>query len=146
MRRFSSEELFALRNNIGIREVICDILKIPGKEVEGIFRFLCPQCKEFQTAINPKTNLSRCFRCQRNFNNIEIVMQDKQLGFVASVKLLMQHTDKPAHSPVSVNKSGSHAKIYDLSTSSDGCLSSLERQLVDLAAPQKNQCLSDKNA
>ena len=94
MRRFSSEELQAMRNRIEIRDVICDILKIPGKEVEGIFRFLCPQCKEFQTAINPKTNLSRCFLCTRNFNPIELVMADKQMSFVESVKFLKRHFGK----------------------------------------------------
>lgn len=94
MRRFSSEELHAMRNSIEIRDIICEILKIPSKEVEGIFRFLCPQCKEFQTAINPKTNLSRCFRCARNFNPIELVMADRQMSFVESVKFLKRHFGK----------------------------------------------------
>ena len=99
MRRFSSEELYAMRNIVGIRAVICDFLKIPSKEVEGIFRFLCPRCKEFQTAINPKTNLSRCFRCATNFNPIEIVMADKQISFVESVKFLKRHFGKVLAEP-----------------------------------------------
>ena len=91
MRRFSSEELYAVRNNIALRKVICEVLEIPSKDVAGVFRFLCPKCREFQTAINVKTNLSRCFRCQVNFNAIELVMQDRGLKFVESVRLLQQY-------------------------------------------------------
>jgi DNA primase len=87
-QQFSKEELYTLRNQIPIRNLITESLGIPCKEIEGIFRFLCPKCGEFQTAVNPKTNLSRCFRCQENFNSIEIVMADKKLSFVESVKLL----------------------------------------------------------
>lgn len=89
-QQFSKEELHAIRNQIPIRGLIEESLGIPCKEVEGVFRFLCPKCGEFQTAVNPKTNLSRCFRCQENFNSIEIVMADKKLSFVESVKLLKQ--------------------------------------------------------
>lgn len=89
-RRFLKEELHALRNQVPIRSLIDDSLEIPCKEVEGVFRFLCPTCGEFQTAINPKTNLSRCFRCQKNFNTIEIVMAQRALSFVESVKFLMR--------------------------------------------------------
>ena len=89
-QQFSKEELHALRNQIPIRNLIEESLGIVCKEVEGVFRFLCPKCGEFQTAVNPKTNLSRCFRCQENFNTIELVMKDKQLSFVESVKLLKQ--------------------------------------------------------
>ena len=63
-------------------------LGIPAKISEGIFRFLCPLCNEFQTAINPKTNLSRCFRCDKNFNTIDMVMICHNTGFVDSVKYL----------------------------------------------------------
>lgn len=87
-QRFSKEELHALRNQIPIGNLIRKSLKIPCKENEGVFRFLCPQCGEFNTAVNLKTNLSRCFRCQENFNSIELVMADKKLSFIESVKLL----------------------------------------------------------
>ena len=88
MQRFSAEELRTIRNNISIKIVIGQFLAIPSKDVEGIFRFLCPNCAEFQTAVNDKTNLARCFRCQKNFNTIEIVMQDKEVSFVEAVKIL----------------------------------------------------------
>lgn len=57
---------------------------------EGYFRFLCPVCKEFQTAVNPKTNLARCFRCEKNFNSIDLVMRVKGVGFVESVQYLQE--------------------------------------------------------
>ena len=87
-RRFSDEELYRVRNLIPIRMVIGDILGIPAKEVEGIFRFVCPCCHESQTAVNPRTNLSRCFMCKKNFNTIEIFMADRRVGFVEAVKTL----------------------------------------------------------
>jgi len=87
-RRFSSEELYAVRNLIPIRFVVENILGIPSKEVEGIFRFVCPCCHESQTAVNPSTNLSRCFLCKKNFNTIEVFMADHRAGFVEAVKAL----------------------------------------------------------
>ncbi len=87
-KRFSAQELHEIRNVIPIRFLIEDVLEIPSKEVEGIFRFVCPCCHEFQTAVNPQTNLSRCFRCCRNFNTIEILMEDRKESFVSAVKTL----------------------------------------------------------
>lgn len=77
-----------LRNDIPINLVIKEFLKIPVKFSEGYFRFLCPICSEFVTATNPKTNLARCFRCQKNFNPIEMVMTTKQMNFRSAVDYL----------------------------------------------------------
>ena len=87
-KRFSSKELYEIRNSIPIHVLIETQLGIPAKISEGIFRFLCPLCNEFQTAVNPKTNLSRCFRCEKNFNAIDMVMAWNSTGFVDSVKYL----------------------------------------------------------
>jgi hypothetical protein len=87
-KRFSAEELFELRNKIPIDILIRDVLSIPAKTSEGFFRFLCPICNEFQTSIKPATNLARCFRCETNFNTIEITMQVKKIGFVDSATFL----------------------------------------------------------
>lgn len=88
MNLFSKEELFAVRNFIPIEKVIAELLQIPSKVIEGVFRFLCPQCHEFQTGVNPKTNLSRCFRCEKNFNSIDLVMKDRNMSFRESIVLL----------------------------------------------------------
>jgi len=89
-RLFSSKELFDLRNSIPINTLIKNQLNIPSKMSEGYFRFSCPLCNEFNTATNIKTNLARCFRCNQNFNTIDIVMIVEKLNFVDSVKFLKQ--------------------------------------------------------
>lgn len=86
--RFPPEMLKRLRNDIPINLVIKEFLKIPVKFSEGYFRFLCPICAEFVTATNPKTNLARCFRCQKNFNPIDMVMITKQITFRSAVDYL----------------------------------------------------------
>lgn len=90
MRGFSDAELRRLRNEIPVRWVIETLLELPTKEVEGVYRFLCPVCNEFETGLNPHANLGRCFRCRKNFNPIELVMTERGLNFVQSVKLLHQ--------------------------------------------------------
>lgn len=93
--RFSSGELFELRNNIPVDSLIRDHLQVPSKIRDGFFRFLCPLCNEFQTAVNPATNLARCFRCEKNFNTIDLVMKIKGYGFRDSVLFLKQRTISP---------------------------------------------------
>ena len=88
-QRFDPDMLKKLRNNIPINRVIKDILKLPTKMSEGYFRFLCPICSEFTTATNPKTNLARCFQCQKNFNPIDMVMDAKHVNFRNAVDYLL---------------------------------------------------------
>jgi hypothetical protein len=85
---YSSQELYKLRNSIPIDVLIEKELAIPSKISEGLFRFLCPLCNEFQTAVNHKTNMGRCFRCEKNFNTIDVVMTWQNTGFIDSVKYL----------------------------------------------------------
>lgn len=87
-RRFSADELHELRNSIPIDRLIEEVLSIPVKRSEGFFRFLCPICNEFQTAVKPATNLARCFRCEMNFNTIDITMQVKKIGFLETATYL----------------------------------------------------------
>jgi len=86
-RRYSDEFLRRLRNEIPIRTVI-EVLSIPHKQREGYFRFLCPVCEFTHTGVNPEANLARCFRCERNFNPIELVMAAEQTDFVLAVSYL----------------------------------------------------------
>lgn len=88
MKRFSSEELFELRNSIPINRIIAEVLQIPFKIADGQFRFCCPKCNGFHTATNPATNLARCFCCNTNFNTIDLVMILHHSGFVESVNFL----------------------------------------------------------
>jgi DNA primase len=86
--RLPPEMLRRLRNEIPITLVIAEFLKLPTKVSEGHFRFLCPLCTEFITATNPKTNLARCFLCEKNFNPIDMVMIAKQVSFSKAVDYL----------------------------------------------------------
>jgi len=90
-RRFSAQELFEPGNTVPVDALIENVLNIPVKQSDGLFRFLCPVCNEFQTA----TNLARCFRC---------VMIAKRVGFVESVNYLkrllstlLAHCDERRH-------------------------------------------------
>jgi DNA primase len=87
-RMYSKEKLRRLRNGVPIEKLISEVLDMPTKVSEGYFRFLCPVCNEFVTATNPKTNLARCFRCERNFNPIDLVMVVKSLNFREAVEYL----------------------------------------------------------
>ncbi len=85
--RIAKEELRRLRNEIPIAALI-DHFEIPWKIRDGLFRFLCPLCFEYHTATNPKTNLARCFRCERNFNTIDLVVMMRKASFLDAVRYL----------------------------------------------------------
>ena len=87
-KRYSKEFLRVLRNEIPIAILIADLLNLENKVSEGYFRFLCPICSGFNTATNQKTNLARCFRCEKNFNPIDMVIQVKRLSFIDAVEYL----------------------------------------------------------
>lgn len=89
MPRYPPDLLFNLRNAIPIDRLIVDVLNIPHKHSEGYLRFLCPICSEFNSAINPNTNLARCFRCNKNFNPIDLVIADSGLNFRQAVDSLI---------------------------------------------------------
>ena len=104
-RRFSTKELYEIRNFIPINDLIKELM-IPYKVSEGVFRFLCPLCNEGQTATNPKTNLARCFRCEKNYNTIDLYMICKKSGFVESVKMLKEFKNI-CGKPDAINKNSS---------------------------------------
>lgn len=85
---YSKQLLRRLRNEIPIAALISEHLKLETKADGGYIRFLCPVCKEFRTATNPKTNLARCFRCEKNFNPVDMVMIVKRYNFKEAVQYL----------------------------------------------------------
>jgi hypothetical protein len=72
----------------------------PGKISDGYFRFLCPGCGEMRATVNPKNNLAHCFACQKNLNNIDLLLT---LGydFLSAVslleRLLNEYRTRPPH-------------------------------------------------
>jgi len=87
-QRFSNQQLYILRNNIPVDVLIGKVLNLPSKITQGYFRFLCPLCNQFNTAVNTTTNLARCFSCKKNYNTIDLVMLIRQTDFVQSVRFL----------------------------------------------------------
>ena len=114
-RRFTNHQLYALRNDIPIDALIEKALCIPSRVAEGHFRFLCPLCNQSNTAVNPETNLARCFRCEENFNTIDLVMTIRKLDFVESVGFLQDY-----HKSVSVSQSDGYRKPATGSDAHDG--------------------------
>ena len=90
-KRLSSQELYKLRNDIPVDALIKNALDIPWRNTQGCFRFLCPRCNEFNTSVKPATNLARCFRCDKNFNTIDLVMLITQSDFVKSIRFLKDY-------------------------------------------------------
>jgi hypothetical protein len=86
-RTFSKKELYELRNCIPINDLIRE-LGIPCKYSEGYFRFLCPVCNEFTTSTKTDTNLGRCFRCERNFNTIDLTLICQPFSFMEAATYL----------------------------------------------------------
>jgi DNA primase len=100
----SKTHLRELRNRIEIIPLIAEMLELLYKTHDGRFRFMCPLCHDFDTAVNPATNLARCFRCQRNFNPIDIVMTVKRYSFMQAVRYLepiLNHLRAKAEYPAS---------------------------------------------
>jgi DNA primase len=89
----SKDHLRELRNRIEIIPLIAEVLELLYKTHDGRFRFRCPLCHDFDTAVNPDTNLARCFRCQRNFNPIDLVMTVKRYSFMQAVRYLQPILD-----------------------------------------------------
>ena len=83
-----------LRNQIPIDAVIIDLLKLEVRSNHQILRFRCPLCYNFHTATNHRTNLARCFDCQKNFNPIDLIMTVGECSFVNAVERLKECTDQ----------------------------------------------------
>ena len=85
---YSAILLRTLRNRIPIDAVIVDVLRLDIRPDKTLLRFRCPLCERFHTATNPKTNLARCFDCEKNFNPIDMVIAVTHCSFVDAVERL----------------------------------------------------------
>ena len=88
MTTFTKQQLFQVRNEIDIDVLITDKLNLE-RQFNGMWRFQCPLCQQFNTATQKKTHLSRCFSCQQNFNTIDLVIYSKKINFVPAVQWLL---------------------------------------------------------
>jgi hypothetical protein len=85
----SADLLRRLRNDLPMPVAIAALGRAgpPSKMSEGYFRFLCPNCGEMLATVNPRNNLAHCFCCQKNLNNIDLLMT-LDYDFRAAVALL----------------------------------------------------------
>ena len=142
-----------MRNEINIERLIEKTLGIPSAVTKGCFRFLCPLCNGFDTAVNPKTNLAKCFRCEKNLNTIDLVMLVRQTNFVQSVKFLQSIHQKDPYgqdrndlAAISVNNPQSDcrikSKIPPAKSDSGPCRIG---KILDSALPVKHSGVPEKH-
>jgi DNA primase len=86
----STDLLRRIRNDLPMKVTIAALGRDgpPTKLRDGRYFFLCPHCGEMQAAVNPRNNLAHCFSCQKNLNNIDLLMR---LGYdFASVVAILE--------------------------------------------------------
>ena len=81
--------LRAIRNDLPMRLTIVRLGRFGpiGKQSDGYFRFQCPNCSELRAAVNPRNNLAHCFSCNKNFNNIDLMLAQGH-DFMPAVDIL----------------------------------------------------------
>jgi hypothetical protein len=84
---FPDDFLRRLRNDI-VFATLFSRLNWPHKVRENQLAFVCPECSEYRSAVNPRTNLARCFYCETNFNPIDFTMAARECTFVEAVRYL----------------------------------------------------------
>lgn len=85
--RFDDEDLRRMRNDIAFARVFA-ALNWPSKVRDRQLAFVCPRCGEYRSAVNPRTNLARCFFCEINFNPIDFTIAVQNATFVEAVRFL----------------------------------------------------------
>jgi DNA primase len=87
----SADLLRRIRNDLPMQITIAALGREgpPCKMSEGYFRFLCPGCGEMRATVNPKNNLAHCFSCQKNLNNIDLLLE-LDYDFLSAVTLLQR--------------------------------------------------------
>ncbi len=73
---FAADLLRRLRNDLPMSVAIAALGSDgpPSKFSEGHFRFLCPHCGDMLATVNPRNNLAHCFSCEKNLNNIDLLL------------------------------------------------------------------------
>jgi hypothetical protein len=74
---FAADLLRRIRNDLPMPVTIALLGRAgpPSKMSEGYYRFLCPHCGEMLATVNPRNNLAHCFCCQKNYNNIDLLLK-----------------------------------------------------------------------
>ena len=91
-RCFPDSLLRRLRNEINFARLFAE-MHWPHKRRNNQLVFVCPLCRETQSAVNPRTNLARCFHCETNFNPIDFTIAVRHCSFVDAVHYLQPSLD-----------------------------------------------------
>lgn len=111
------ELLRAIRNDLPMKLTVHRLGRHGpiGKQIEGYFRFECPNCGELQATVNPKNNLAHCFCCGENVNNIDLMMLQGH-DFLGAVTILKSWLDQYRHDLGLPEGTGTHGSSGDEST------------------------------
>ena len=104
---FDDAFLWRLRNDIAWASLLKQ-LDWPHKQRQGQLAFLCPSCHEYRSAVNPRTNLGRCFACETNFNPIDLTIAVNNCDFLTAVHYLKPLL--PRHKRSQFGQQGSREK------------------------------------
>ena len=85
--RIRRDRLRQLRNEIDFRSLFRNLGWTRRRE-DSVTRFVCPECRESHTSMNPQTILARCFRCERNGSPIDFTMTVARMDFIETVDYL----------------------------------------------------------
>jgi len=91
MRGFYYKKELNKFRKIPMTQLMSDVLKIPSQRIEEGIGFLCPKCKKIGIFLKYHTNKGICFKCDSNYNPIDLVMHEKELNFSDAVDFLNQH-------------------------------------------------------
>ena len=89
------DRLHELRNTIDFSHLFRRLGWPWNRRADGVIQFVCPKCCESQTSVNPKTNLARCFRCERNWNPIDFTMDVGRMEFLEAYGYLGEMLPRP---------------------------------------------------
>lgn len=89
------DRLHKLRNTIDFSHLFRRLGWPWKRREDGVILFVCPECRESQTSVNPKTNLARCFRCERNWNPIDFTIEVGHMDFLEAYGYLEEMLPRP---------------------------------------------------
>lgn len=74
---YSACFLKSIRNDLPLEFTLSQLAEQApySKFIEGFLRFECPHCHQHRATVNPKNNLAHCFCCQKNINNIDLMVE-----------------------------------------------------------------------
>ena len=85
MRTIPPEELRRLRNDVPVAAVV-DELGLPTGKRGTRHTFRCPKCSTFHTNVIHRANVAHCFRCDRSYNPIDLVIATRGGLFLDAVR------------------------------------------------------------